>query len=214
MYCGKCGTYNPDDSKFCCSCGENLSPENSAPEGQADVLTSQAQSQKHKLVGIAAVAVAAVVVISIIISLFAGSGFKSVAKKFGKAQQDLDFQTAVFLAHKKAIEEESGLTVKEVKKSIKEEMKDEYSKDIIKEIKKTHYKVKYTDAVDADTDDLKYIRRRYKENYGLNVSAAKYANYSITARYDGESVEDENSALFVKINGKWYVDVDEIDNYL
>ena len=214
MYCGKCGTYNPDDSKFCCSCGENLSPENSAPEGQADVLTSQAQSQKHKLVGIAAVAVAAVVVISIIISLFAGGGFKSVAKKYAKTMQNLDIEEMVLMSHKKALEEDSVLTVKEIKKSIKEELKDEDTKDIIKGLKKAHFKIKYTEAEDVDTDDLKYIRRRYKENYGLNVSAAKEATYEISAKYDGESMEDETTAVFVKINGKWYIDVDEIDNYL
>ena len=44
MYCPKCGTFNPDDSRFCESCGSPLSVSSPAPSDDETVLLSPQKS--------------------------------------------------------------------------------------------------------------------------------------------------------------------------
>lgn len=72
MFCGKCGTNNPENVKICSKCGAQLG---AAPNAQA---AAKKPADSNKIVGIGIVAVIAVVVLVLISSLFGAGGSKKL----------------------------------------------------------------------------------------------------------------------------------------
>ena len=112
MFCGKCGTQNPDNSRFCSKCGTPFSNDQIANSS-----SKQDEENKNRLIGIIAVAVVAVLAVILLISIFAGRSYKSTVNKYLDGMFDGDAKQIVELIPDKALDvlmEEEDVSKKEL----------------------------------------------------------------------------------------------------
>ena len=200
MFCGNCGTQNPDNAPFCAGCGAKLNEAPVAPAAPetdfAPVRRPAPKSKKGLLVGIIAAVVAVAVALVLI---FCISTPKGVARKYIKAMEKGDAKALLKLMHKDVVKEDIG--DKDDQEDWIEEMEEQYE-----EYEIEYSKMKITDVEDMDEDDLEDLQDEYEEEYDLKVKAAK----EITIEYDletafGEAEGEEMTLIVVKIGGKWYI---------
>lgn len=82
LYCGKCGTENPDGSRYCRACGAPLGDAQAGTAAAVVPVTSAGASRRHRAVGIAAVAAVAVAVVLLVTSLLGGRGYEETVEDF------------------------------------------------------------------------------------------------------------------------------------
>ena len=195
MFCGNCGTQNPDNAPFCSGCGAQLNAASAPEASAAPRVHTRPRNNKKKLVGIIAGVLAAVAVLLIILTCF-GRGAataKGAARKAIKAIEKCDGEAYLKLFHKKVIEE--NCDDKEEQKEYAEYLEEEFEY-------MADYSFKIKDVEKVDKDDLEDIKEYYEEEYDLKVSNAKVV--TVEATYDGDTVELE--LYVIKIGMKWYID--------
>lgn len=210
MYCGKCGTANPDGSAFCAACGEKL--------GSG---TGESRKDRKKL---AMAAGAALVVLVLLTALFGGISWKAAVKQYVKAYYNGDAKMVVNLipsaVYKKSAKEiqayvtafgmDEKVTAKMIKAEVQDSMQDKVDRQ--KESLNSAWgdqrkiSVNILETENIDRDDLKDLKEVYKEDLGIRISGAKTVSYEMKVRSNGETGSYFGEVYLVKIGGSWYLD--------
>lgn len=230
-FCTKCGASCDDSTAFCTSCGAKFDsaaqPQAAATAGTEDksILDKfkenanvdtlkglQKNPNFNKIVGIAAVGVLALIILIILISTL-GAGYKKPIGNFLKAIEEKDPKAYVktipdfeYDYYKKKLKDSDkydkpeDLFEEQLEKSL-EELEDDYGKKI-----KLSYKV--VDKEKLDDDDLKDIKKIFKENYDeKSVDVSKGYEVDVEVKVKGKDDKDEEDVTFtvVKVNGDWVI---------
>lgn len=188
MFCGQCGSQNPDDARFCANCGEVL---NAAPAPEP--VAPPKKSKKGLLFIIGGAVLALALVLTLIFVLGGGHGAKSpeaLGKKFVKAIEKGDGKAMLALIHKDVIEADVD----------EEEMIEDFE-DYVEEMQDYCLKFKFKGVEEMDEDDLEEVIEFYDEEYGLKVKDAAVLIFSVEMLGFGEEIE----MYAVKIGSKWYL---------
>lgn len=203
MFCGKCGTKNDDNTKFCTNCGAKLNEKVFVP--QKPVMTPRdGGDAKNSKVGMIAVAVIVVAVVLVGFLLFGGRSANATVKKFAKAVINADEKSMINLVHKKEVK--YFLEEKEYRRDklidtmlgIKAKKIKENSKNIGKGIS---YKI--LGEQDIKESELKIIKDTYAKR-GVKVSAAK----AVKIGFRILDSEEEDALSLIKVGRSWYIAAD------
>lgn len=207
MFCGKCGTKNADNAKFCANCGAQLG--NRVPVNTASVSMS-GQNDKNRMIGMIAAGVIVVLVVIFAIFLFGGRSYKSTIKKYVDAQFDTDAEAIFDLMPDKMIDymldeevydsDDLDDLIDEADEALQDFM--DYLDSYIGEDWKVSYEI--IDTEDIKGDDLDDIQDAY-EDAGVKVTAAKKVELEITLSSD-ETISASLEIPLIKIGRTWYLD--------
>jgi hypothetical protein len=203
MKCTKCGSEQPDGTKFCGVCGAEIT-QGYQPPGQTSPAGKKGKLPIGKIAGLAA----AVVVLIIIISAISGGGYKKpidlVFKSIqtGKASHMLKAMPKFIIDDRYSDRDELD-ELDELFEEVQEELRDEYGKNA-----KVSYKI--TDRDKLDKDDLEDISEYFGDYFGSAGKRAKVkAGYEIeldaTIRGSEDKDTNELTVTVIKIGGKWYL---------
>lgn len=222
MYCGKCGTQNPDNAAFCKKCGTQLNVQKKAPVNSNAKAPSKAQSQpqhkhlatktkSHQNKTIGMIAVAVIVLIAAIV-LFGGRNYKSTVNKYVKAQFDVDAATIFQLIPDDMMDymlEDDGYDrddlndlIEEANDSIQDQI-DSIESYLGKDWK---FSYKIINAESIKGDDLKDLKKEYKK-MGVSISAAKTAEIELTVKAGETETSNSMEISLIKVGRSWYLDV-------
>lgn len=234
-FCTKCGASCDDSTAFCTSCGAKFDsaaqPQAAPTAGSEDktildkfkenanvesIKGLQKNPNFNKIVGISAVAVLALIILIILLSTL-GAGYKKPIGNWLKAIEDKDPKTAV----KTIPEFQYDYLKKQIKDSDKYDDVEDYFKESLEESldgleedygKKIKLSYKIIDKEKLDDDDLKDIKKDYKERYDeKGVDVSKGYEVDVEVKIKGKDDKDEEDVTFtvVKVNGDWVIyDVD------
>lgn len=223
MFCGKCGTQNPENAAFCKKCGTQLNAQKkvSAPTTAQTPVRVRPQPQQRrpaqkknrrqdKKVGMIAVAVIAVIVLIVAFALFGGRSYKTTVKQFITATYDVDAEKLIKVLPDAVIDrvmkdedyedydemiDDLNDTFESQMRSIKRYIGDDWS---------MSYKIIKVEKVSGK--DLDELKKDYKKDFKIKVSAAKVAEVEIAIK----AGETENSSSLdiplVKVGRSWYID--------
>lgn len=223
MFCGKCGTRNPDGSAFCVGCGTQLGEYVQTP---APVNTVRTRKKKKSillwLIPVVMVILAAAVVT---LGILTGRTEETAAEMFINASLYGDTEALVELIpeqlYRQALKEinlfadgEASYGVEDLKAYLQEgfqEIVDETQEDLQWEYGskwKAVYKIEASEHVTGM--DLEMIKQEYLEDYGLKITDATELKIQISIR--GEDGRDEETEYIdlIKIGRKWYLDPKEM----
>lgn len=232
MFCGKCGTQNPDTAAFCKNCGTRLNgqPKPAVKETSKTMVRTQLNSQgkrtdpKHKRkqdkeVGIIAVAAIVAIVLILAVVLFGGRSYKAAVKQFFNATFDVDGQAIVNLIPDDLISyalEESGYDEDELDEMI-EDIEDEFQDQLssISRYLGDDWDVSYKilSAENIKGDDLKELKEDYKD-IGVKVTAAKDVEMELTIKAGETENSNTITISLIKIGRSWYLDLDSMGGML
>ena len=199
MFCGNCGTQNPDDAPFCAGCGAQLNAQ-PAPAPVEPGFAPPAPAPKKSKKGLIAIGVAAlaVIVALVLIFTFTGRGAaspKALAKKYIQAIQKGDGEAMLKLYHKKMVEEQVG---------DKDDQKEyaEYLEETAAYLKDCDFEI--LEVEDVDEDQMEEIKEYAEEEYGIKVKDAKVIVIAYSGEINGYEVENELELHVIKVGNKWY----------
>lgn len=214
MFCGKCGAKNDDSAVFCAECGNRFQA--AAPVAPADPAAPAAATGSkpgfkldNRMIGI--IAVVGVAVLALIITcffIFGGRSYKDVVKDYFKAIEKADAKLMIELLPDdliKSIMKEEDMTKKEMTEDLQDELDDihEYYDKV-----KISYEI--TDTEEFDKDDLKDLKKEYKE-YDVKVKDAMFVEVEVTLEFDGRDITNTMELTLIKVGGSWYLDIDSMD---
>jgi transcription initiation factor TFIIIB Brf1 subunit/transcription initiation factor TFIIB len=198
MFCKKCGENVKDGELFCNSCGTPVD------SNQTEKSAEKSTTDKNKRIGmIIAGAVAAVVVI-LIISLFAGGGWRSTANKYFNACEKGNYKTVMKLTPDDAISawrKEHNYS----KSDFEERMEDRF--ELSSNIEKADCKI--VKAVKYDKDELEDLAESLESRYDIDEKKVKDAvrvyYYALVIDDDGDISIAADSISVIKVGSKWYI---------
>lgn len=222
MFCGKCGTQNPDTAAFCKKCGTRLNNQAKLTAKTTPRVPVKTESQSKRPVPqnkrrqnkntkkIAVVAIAAVVLMLAFV-LFGGRSYKSTVKQYFDASFDGNAKKIINLLPDKMVDyalEESGYDQDELNELIEdvgEELKDyiDMLDNYLGDNWKATYKIANVEKVTGD--DLEDIQKDYKK-MDIKVSAAKEVELELTIK-SGDTEQSNTMRLYlIKVGRSWYLD--------
>lgn len=214
MFCGKCGAKNDDSAVFCAECGNRIAAAQPAAPAAAEAPATATGSKpgftlNNRNIGI--IAVAAVAALALIIGcffIFGGRSYKDVVKDYFKAIEKADAKLMIELLPDdmiKSIMKEEDMTKKELTEDLQDELDDmhEYYDKV-----KISYEI--TDTEEFDKDDLKDLKKDYKE-YDVKVKDAMVVEVKVTLEFDGRDISNTMELTLIKVGGSWYLDIDSMD---
>ena len=224
LYCGKCGTENPDGSRYCRACGAPLgdaqtgTPAAAAQAGTAAAVvpvTSAGASRRHRAVGIAAVAAVAVAVVLLVTSLLGGRGYEETVEDFLDAAFSGDAHGILDTLPIKVLEDyadKNGMDVEAFYSEV-----DRLSQDLADELGtmpsyfgdqlSMDYEILGAESVSGE--DLAQIQESY-DAFDAEVREAKIVRirFSFSA---GEMEETwDGEVPVIRIGNDWYIDADQL----
>lgn len=224
MFCGKCGTQNPDHAAFCKECGAQLSQKKVPANANARVSSKvQPQSQRRhsapkgrrrrdKKIGMIAVAV--IVLIAAFV-LFGGRNCKSAIKQYVNAQFDVDAAAIFHLIPDDMIDymleddgydrDDLGDLIDDANEEIQDQI-DSIERYLGKDWKFS-YKVISLESVKSE--DLADLKKDYKK-MGINVSAAKTAEVELTVKVGETESSNSMEIPLIKVGRSWYLDANSM----
>lgn len=206
MFCGNCGTQNPDNAPFCAGCGAKLNEAPVAPAAPetdfAPVRRPAPKSKKGLLVGILSAVVAIAVALVLI---FCISTPKGAAKKLCKAIEKGNAKTIMKLLPKQVKEEAFG--DKDDQKEAQEELQ-EMLDEMLEELEDydVEFELSVSKVEKVDKDDLEDIQETYEDAFDCKVKDAKEVTVKIAINEDGDKDTEKVSIYVIKVGMKWYVD--------
>ena len=226
MFCGKCGTQNPDTAAFCKNCGTRLNgqakPAATKTTKTAVKVPSQPKRpvpkqspQQNKKVGLIAAIVIAVMVFIGVFALFGGRSYKATIKKYVNATYDVNAKAIFKLIPDDMMDymlEDDGYDRDDLADLIDDANED--LQDMIDQIEryigkdwKLSYKIANVEKVSKD--DLADLKKDYKK-MGVRVSAAKKAKVELTVKFGETESSNTMSIPLIKVGRSWYLDVDSM----
>lgn len=210
MFCGKCGAKNEDSAIFCAECGNLMAAQPAAPAATEAPATGSKPGFTLNNRNIGIIAVAAVAALALIIGcffIFGGRSYKDVVKDYFKATEKADAKLMMDLLPDdliKYVMEEEDMTKKEMIEDLQ---------DSLDQLHKYYDKVKIsyeiTDTEDFDKDDLKDLKKDYKE-IGVKVKDAMVVEVEVTMELDGNEMTTDQELTLIKVGGSWYLDIHDI----
>ncbi len=224
MFCGKCGTQNPDYAAFCKECGAQLSqktvPANAntriplkvKPRPQRRHSAPKGKRRQDKKIGMIAVAV---IVLIAAIMLLGGRSCKSTIKQYVNAQFDVDAAAIFQLIPDNMIDymleddgydrDDLGDLIDDANEAIQDQI------DSIERYLGEDWKFSYKiiNAEDIKGDDLKDLKKDYKR-MGVNISAAKTAEVDLTVKVGETESSNSMEIPLIKVGRSWYLDVNSM----
>ena len=208
MFCGKCGAKNDDSAVFCAECGNRIAAAQHAAPATATG-SKPGFTLNNRNIGI--IAVAAVAALALIIGcffIFGGRSYKDVVKDYFKAIEKADAKLMIELLPDdliKSIMKEEDMTKKEMTEDLQDKLDDihEYYDKV-----KISYEI--TDTEEFDKDDLKDLKKDYKE-YDVKVKDAMFVEVEVTLEFDGRDITNTMELTLIKVGGSWYLDIDSMD---
>lgn len=208
MFCGKCGTQNADDARFCTGCGAKLN------EGQTVKSPASAvgdANNKNRKIGMIAVAVVVVLLVVLFVGLFGGRSYKKTVDMFITATFEADAETIFELLPEKMIDyalEDEGYDDDEL-----DELIDEANEDLENQIRQIEryygedWKLSYeiTNVEDVKDRTLRRLKNDY-EDVGVKVSAAKTVEIEFTVKADETEISNSMEISVIKVGRSWYLD--------
>lgn len=205
MYCGKCGTKNDDNAKFCVKCGEKIhSTEAPAASGK----------NHHRLIGIIAVILVAAIVLLAGIKLFGGRSAESTADELLAALVEWDLikvhdlfpepvQNMMMLQEGVSSDEYRQLLV-------------ERTEEVLQELSTANSLVEWGrgELKDVSPEALAELKEKYAGAVGIDISDAKALPLKVSINVMGFPYTQEDDVMLIKYKGSWYVDYDSIGNML
>lgn len=217
MFCPKCGAQNPDGTRFCAKCGEQISaaPAKVAlrtPSGVSNPV--QPRKDNRQLIAIIAGALAVILLFSLV---FGGRGYKKTVRNFMDSFVDLKAKGMVEMLPDKVVEqalEDMGYGKRDIKILIGE-LQDElnYAMQYLQMLTEYDLDYRIVGAEDVSKEELEYIKLRYSD-IGLKVSKAKLVNVELSVEIMGVPETTDVEIMVVKIGRSWYIDADSIGNIL
>ena len=230
MFCGKCGTQNPDTAAFCKVCGNRLNDQtktdtqvtHQASVGTQTRTKSFASQNKNrwmmdtnKIIGIVAVAL----VLVLAVGLLGGRSYKAPVRQFFNATFDANAQKIWKLIPDDFIDyhlKEEGLTKKDFKEQVAEMQEDleeeiSYLKMYLGDKWKVSYKIAEVESIKGD--ELKALKQDYKK-YGVRISAAKDVELDLTIKAGELERSTTVTISLIKVGGSWYLDPDSMGSLL
>ncbi len=208
MFCGNCGTENPEGTPFCAGCGAALGGTKSKG-GNFKV--------NPKVIIAAVVGVLAVVIL--VTLLFGGNSPTKVVDKFMAAVVDADAKGMMKQVSDDVIDymmEEEDMDkddwndqlddLSDNMKDMYEQMEDYYDGKV-----KITYDVK--SEKDLDEDELEDLQDYYEDKYDIKVKDAKTVKVKVTTKCGDYKDSNTMELVVVKIGGKWSIDIDSADMF-
>ncbi len=221
MYCSKCGTYMSDADKFCPNCGTSVDgqPSPAVVSDPEPVRAARKKLSKKALIGILAGA-AAVVIAVVLILVFTLGGSNSpegVIKKFVNAYATADLQGMLDCSIPDEVLEyvlqDEGMSRSEFQRQLKNAQSsiDSYRKEYGDY--QRSYDITVVGSSALDRDDLEELNAYYNRNFKTGKYYITEAReVSVRLNY-GYGFETEEIVVF-KVNGKWYVSLQDAPNVL
>lgn len=205
MYCGKCGAKNEDSAKFCANCGEMI------PGSGASKTPGK---RNHRIIGIIAVVLVAAIVILSGFALFGGRSATDTAAAMLEALTEFDLVQAYNLYPKPVQEiliEQEGITADEYR-----QMLIERNDEVRQELSMLGSEIKWEngDLEDVSAETLTALKKLYKEEIGIDITAAKHLPIKMTVNVWGFSQSQTMDAILIKYKGTWYLDYDSAGDLL
>lgn len=212
MFCGNCGSQNPDGLTKCAVCGAPLTEEKKSGKAAKFDLKNM---DRNKLTGYAVIAAVALVVVILLIVIFSGRSDTSTLKKYVKAAYDLDAKKIVNLypdvIFKMAAEEEDiskGEAKDEAIDDLQDELEDladKYDDIEFDEIKSI--KVEIRDEDKLTKKQVRELNEMYEDEYDMKLKAKEMKNceVKITGKHDGDKFNFKVNITLIKIGGSWYL---------
>jgi hypothetical protein len=202
MKCTKCGSEQPEGTKFCGVCGAELEqtfqPEQPAPAGKKGTLPI------GKIAGLAV----AIILLIVIISAISGGGYKKPIDLMFKSLQTGKASHMLKAAPKSLVDERLGGDdaldeLDDVFDELHDELEDEFGKNV-----KISYKI--TDKEKLDKDDLDDIAEYFDYMFDSSGKDVKIkAGYELEVEGTIKGSEDKDTedmtVTVIKIGGKWYL---------
>lgn len=212
MFCGNCGSQNPDGVTKCAVCGAPLTEEKPADNSVKAKLLSL---DKNKLTGYAIIAAVVLVVLILLIVIFSGRGDTSTLKQYAKASFDLDAKDLVDLRPKamiKAYAEEEDISTGDAKDEIIDEyqdmldkFEDNYSNIDFEEIGSIKVEIRKED--NATSKEIREMNEGFEdEDIDMKVKDAKSVKIKVSGKHDGDKFSFTLENIYmVKVGGSWYI---------
>ena len=215
LYCGKCGTENPDGPRYGGPCG---APRGDAQGGTAAAVvpvTSAGASRRHRAVGIAAVAAVAVAVVLLVTSLLGGRGYEETVEDFLDAAFSGDAHGILDTLPIKVLEDyadKNGMDVEAFYSEV-----DRLSQDLADELGampsyfgdqlSMDYEILGAESVSGE--DLAQIQESY-DAFDAEVREAKIVRIRLSFSA-GEMEETwDGEVPVIRIGNDWYIDADQL----
>lgn len=210
MFCGNCGTRNPDDAMFCMGCGAPL-------QGGRPVMPAPMPPKKKPYLAIGiGIAVAVVVILAVPAvllgsALLGGRSAEDTLQQFVDAEFDADVEGIMELLPDGTLEymlEEEGYAFyerSEMIEDVEEELQDQL--DMLDSYLGEGWEISYEVVTEDDLSgrDLKNIQEVY-EAMDVKVSAAK--TFEVELEVSGQKMNTSNGMdiSMVKVGRSWYLD--------
>lgn len=213
MFCGNCGSQNPDDAVNCTVCGAPLTPEQPAKKSGLDL----AHMDRNKLIGLCVIAaVVLVALILILVLVFGGRSAESALKDYAKGVLTLDAKKIVNGfpdAEIKVYAEEEDISKREAKEEMIELLQDglDMLEDIYTEVDPEEVGRVSVEIRDKDKWTSREVRKfneDYEDDYDIELDAKEGMTVEIklTVKYDGEEYKYRVSGIdLIRIGRSWYV---------
>lgn len=199
MLCKKCGTENPDGTKYCSKCGKALNEKSTA--------------KKNREKGIV-LALCVIVAVVLLVYTLGGRSYKKTIDTFVTSQFAVDAQSIVELLPEKVLDkelEETGYSktelVEETNDSLKKQV--DYIDQYLGDDWKLSYKM--TNVEDVTGDDLNDLKSNY-EDINVKVSAAKTVEVEFTLKGDETEISNSLEVSVIKVDRSWYLDLYTMGN--
>ncbi|MBQ9833390.1 MAG: hypothetical protein IJO48_06640 [Clostridia bacterium] len=215
MFCGKCGSNNPDGAFFCTACGAQMHSQAGNALYNSPAATKRKTSDRT--IGIIAVLLAAAIVVVLCVALFGGKSSDSVAVDFVEAMYKADAKTMCQLCPKEFIEEQIEKENFENKNEYYDKMSEELEDRV--ESLETLYGEKYKFSCKSigeeaySNSDLRDIKEKYEDEFDIEVSDAKKEEIEVEEKGKKRSDTFTRYIPVIKIDGTWYIDVLSMTSY-
>ena len=205
MFCGNCGTENPEGTQFCAGCGMDLGGGKKGKKAKVNINLKD----RKTLIGLGA----GVLALILLLALLFGGGAKGVAKKYVKAVINADYAKIAKLYPKKVINEwKEDMDMdkddwKDYLADASEELEDEY-KDLEDDYGgklKVTYEIKDSWKLNKKDDDFEDIQDYYDDEYDAKVSAVQVVEFEVCTYAGTSKIKNTVRIILVKVGLSWYV---------
>lgn len=220
MFCGNCGSQNPDGATVCAVCGAPLATGKPAKKAGFDLKSMD----RNKLIGIGVIAaVVLVALILVLVLVFSGRSAESTLKNYVKGVLTLDAEKVVKCIPDADIEdyaEEEDISKSEARQEIIDELQDamEFLEDYYDEVDPEEIGKVSVEIRDKDKWTSKQVRD-YNEDYEddhhvkINIKEGMTVEVKLTVKCDGDEYKYKVANIeLVKIGSSWYLTADSADS--